>query len=126
MDSPSWIGDVNITLRSFPLLRPVVVSSSTGMLPASQPNRPPLIRKMTRWTVFIAFNVRSLGIRALAVHDCLDEAGDQCCALGHEIESHVFGFGVCTGTDSAKPIKRAHTNRRGEVAVATAAHGNSS
>lgn len=126
MDSPSCIGDVNITLRGFPLLRPVVVSSSTGMLPASQPNRPPLRLKIMRCAVFIAFNVRSLGMCALAVHDCLYEAGNQRCALRHRVELHVLGFGVCTSTDCAKAVERAHANRCGEVAVAAPTDGHAS
>ena len=60
---PSCSGEVNMTARGCPLLRPVVVSSSTGMLLASHPKRPPLSFKMVRWTPFMVFNTRSLGTR---------------------------------------------------------------
>src|SRR5436190_209464 len=59
---PSRYGDVSITERAWPLFRPVVVSSSTGILLSSHPNRPPLTLSMPRWTAFIAFNPRSVGM----------------------------------------------------------------
>ena len=59
---PSCTGEVNITERGCPLLRPVVVNSTTGIFPASHPSRPPLSFRMPRWMVFMAFNVKSLGM----------------------------------------------------------------
>src|SRR5207248_3460752 len=60
--SPSRYGEVSMTERGWPLLRPVVVSSSTGILLSSHPNRPPVTLSMPRWTAFIAFNPRSVGM----------------------------------------------------------------
>ncbi len=62
MVEPSCTGDVSITERGSPLLRPVVVSSSTGIPEACHPNRPPLILSSARWTPFIVFNTMSLGM----------------------------------------------------------------
>src|SRR6188508_945519 len=63
MASPSCTGDVSITTRGWPLLRPFVVSSTTGIPPARHPSRPPLILSRLRWKVFMAFSCRSLGMR---------------------------------------------------------------
>ncbi len=64
MVSSSCSGDVSITDRFCPLLRPFVVSSSTGIDPALHPNRPPVSVSTVRWTWFIDFRTRSLGIRS--------------------------------------------------------------
>ena len=48
---------------SGPLLRPIVVSSRTGMSAAFQPTRPPLIFSRPRCMKFIVFSRKSLGIR---------------------------------------------------------------
>ena len=60
--APSWYGEVSITDRGWPLLRPVVVSSSTGIRPAFHPSRPKLTASTVRWMVFMAFRARSLGM----------------------------------------------------------------
>src|SRR5947209_3785608 len=51
-----------MTERGWPLLRPTVVSSITGMLLACQPIRPPVILSIPRWTAFIVFRAKSLGM----------------------------------------------------------------
>jgi hypothetical protein len=60
--APSCTGEVSITDRERPVLRPVVVSSSTGMFDAFHPARPPLILSTLRWIAFIALNAKSLGM----------------------------------------------------------------
>ena len=59
---PSCRGEVSITDRGCPLLRPVVVSRMTGMADAFHPSRPPLTVRITRWTAFMVFKARSLGM----------------------------------------------------------------
>ena len=61
MASPCCTGDVSITVWGWPLLRPIVVSSSTGMPPARHPRRPKLTFKTTRWKVFSALSCKSVG-----------------------------------------------------------------
>ncbi len=53
---------MSITVRGSPDLRPIVVSFSTGMFAARQPALPALSVSMTRWTAFIAFSVKSVGM----------------------------------------------------------------
>jgi hypothetical protein len=52
-----------MTVRGSPDLRPVVVSATTGMLPAVQPRRPKLTFNKVLWNTFIDFINRSLAIR---------------------------------------------------------------
>src|SRR4029453_3030603 len=47
--APSCTGEVSIVVRRLPVLRPVVVSSSTGIPNPRLPSRPSLIRKTARW-----------------------------------------------------------------------------
>ena len=60
--SPSCTGEVSMTERDSPDLRPTVVSSSTGMPAASQPILPKLTVSRARWMAFIDFSIRSLGM----------------------------------------------------------------
>ena len=62
MVSPSCHGLVSNTDRDSPVLRPTVVSSSTGMLPAVHPIRPPDTVSRPRCIVFIILSAKSLGI----------------------------------------------------------------
>ena len=71
MVSSSCSGEVSITARGSPLLRPTVVSSSTGMPAASQPSLPKLTVSRPRWTRFIPLSMKSLGMPGpYAVGDC--------------------------------------------------------
>ena len=54
-----------MTERGSPLLRPVVVSSSTGMFCAVHPTRPPLTVSMMRWMAFMALSAMSAGMRGI-------------------------------------------------------------
>src|SRR5687768_7611305 len=69
--SPSWCGEVSITVRGWPLLRPVVVSSSTGMLPARHPMRPPLSLSVARWKALSVWKTKSLGTTSTLTADDL-------------------------------------------------------
>src|SRR5262245_12178534 len=62
MASRSRTGDVRTTVRGRPLFRPVVVSSSTGILATSHPSRPPLSFITVRWTVLSPRKNKSLGM----------------------------------------------------------------
>ncbi len=55
---------LGIVVRASPLLRPIVVSSTTGIPIAAQPSLPKLPLRITRWTKFMVFSCRSLGIGA--------------------------------------------------------------
>ena len=55
-------GDVNMTDRRVPDLRPVVVNRSTGMWPTVHPSLPPLSFSKTRCALFIVLKNPSLGI----------------------------------------------------------------
>ena len=59
--SPSRCGDVNMTDLGLPDFRPTVVNSSTGMLAAVHPNRPPLTFRRPRCSLFIVRSWLSLG-----------------------------------------------------------------
>ena len=52
---PCWIGEVSSTVCSRPDLRPVVVSSRTGIFPAVQPSLPKLTASITRCAAFMDF-----------------------------------------------------------------------
>ena len=67
IESPSCQGVVSIVERGSPLLRPVVVSSMTGMFPAVQPIRPRVTVIAVRCNVFIVFMTSAEGMAGLSV-----------------------------------------------------------
>ena len=66
--SPFCRGEVSMHERDSPLLRPTVVSSSTGMPAALQPSLPKLIVSVARCTKFMVFRTRSLGMSSTLRH----------------------------------------------------------
>ena len=60
--SPSLSGEVSMTDRDRPDLRPVVINSSTNMSAAVHPSLPPLIFNRPLCTPLIAFRDPSLGM----------------------------------------------------------------
>src|SRR5665647_1286875 len=60
--SPICSGDVSIVDRGWPDLRPVVVSSSAGVLPKLHPSRPKETAMSARCTAFMATRVILLGM----------------------------------------------------------------
>ena len=65
---PSWYGDVSITVRTSPVLRPVVVSSTTGMPATCQPKRPPVKAMAARWSAFMLLSEKSVGMGEIIPH----------------------------------------------------------
>src|SRR5256884_504238 len=62
MRSPSWTGDVNIVVRRLPVLRPAVVSCSTGIPFPRFASRPLLTWKTARWKPVTARMIMSLAL----------------------------------------------------------------